>query len=101
MFRGWQAIYDDGTVVTEEKTHWSEVDINRIVSLSLIRDGRKYALPAGHRGWVQAKTATVVVGSSPEIQSRYVGFEEGNSQVILRVMEDTGDCIIEVCPKQK
>jgi len=96
MDRGWKAIYDDGTVVTEEQIHWEEVEQDRVETLSIIRDGREYFLPPNRKGWLQAKTATAVVGSKPEIQSRYVGFEHGNSQIILRVMEDTGDCLVEV-----
>ena len=100
MERGWSAINSDGTTVTEEEANWNEVDHERIQSLSIVRDGRYYVLPSGQKGWIQAKTATAVVGSSPEIQSRYVGFEVENSQVILRVMEDTGSCIIEMRLKQ-
>lgn len=100
MERGWKAIYDDGTVVTEEEMHWEKVDHDRIAILSIVRDGREYTLPPLREGWVggwiQAKTATAVMGEKPKIQSRYVGFEHGNSQIILRVMEETGDCFVEV-----
>jgi len=96
MERGWKAVYNNGRIVTEDEMQWTEVDMRRIVVLSIVRDGREYALPPNCTGWIQAKTATAVVGADSRIQSRYVGFEHGNSQIILRVMEDTGDCLVEV-----
>jgi len=95
MDRFWKAIYSDGTVVTERETHWNNVEVDRIVSLSIVHDGHEHSLPPGMGGWIQAKTATVEVGGNPEIQSRYVGFMSQNSQIVLRVMENTGDCVME------
>ena len=96
MDRGWKAVYRDGTVVTEEQMHWNDVKEDEVIMLSIVRAGREYGLPPLRTKWIQAKTATAVMGSKPEIQSRYVGFEHENSQIILRVMEDTGDCLVEV-----
>lgn len=96
MNRGWKVVYADGTVVTEEQVHWNELDHDRIALLSIVRDGQEFTLPPNRTGWIQAKTATAIVGASPKIQSRYVGFEHGNSQIVLRVMEEDGACFLEV-----
>ena len=99
MKRGWKVLYTDGTVLTEDDTHWMKLDLERVSEVAIVRDGREYALPKGKTGWIQAKTASAAVGGKVEIESRYVGFEEGNSQIVLRVMEATGDCIVETRPK--
>ena len=96
MERGWKAIYNDGTVVTEDDLHWEKVEYDRIAILSIVRDGQEYILPPRRKGWFQAKTATAGIGEKTRIQSRYVGFEHENSQIILRVMEEDGTCLMEV-----
>jgi len=97
MKRGWEVKYFDGTVINEKQMDWKEIPKVGIVQVSLLFDGKRwdiYDKPA----YVQKKRASIIPGT-PEsftIESRSIGYYEGNEKVWYTVDEFTGQMKMEV-----
>ena len=97
MRRGWIVKYADGTVIKETDMEWKQIPKTGIVKLSLLFDGKRWDIhdkPA----YVQKKRASVVPGvpESFSIESRSIGYYEGNKKVWYTVNESTGQMKMEV-----
>jgi len=96
-FRGWSVLYQDGSTATEADTDWKAVKKNQINKLSLCYDGRKWEL-VSKGGYLQKKQASMVPGM-PEtfrVESRSIGYYDGNSKIWYTVDELTGAMKINV-----
>jgi hypothetical protein len=97
MERYWAALLDDDSLATEKDMKWSDLDTSRIRRLTIVFDGRAYALPDGQRNYIQAKTASVPIeGGEAVIESRYIGFREAGREYCLRILESNGFCLMEI-----
>lgn len=96
----WKAICKNGQTVTENSCKWDQVKDN-IISLALVDNDQTIELPRNMDSYVQGKTASVTLGSSNGInlESRYIGFVQGNSIVRIRLAEKTGNITVEYEPK--
>jgi hypothetical protein len=96
-FRGWEVEYTDGTTINEDTTIWQKVPKIGIVRLTLHYDGRRWDI-MDKAEYYQKKHASVVPGmkDSFRIESRSVGYYEGNSKVLYTVDEHTGRMKMEV-----
>ena len=97
MKRGWVVKYKDGTIIREVEMDWKQIPKIGIVKLSLLFDGKRWDIhdkPA----YVQKKRASVVPGApdSFTIESRSIGYYEGNKKVWYTVDEFTGQMRMEV-----
>ena len=93
---GWFCVYDDGTEIIEEKKNWQDVDVARIVLLGVVRNGVVYQLPPGKRNYFQTKSASAIIGQSEvRIESRNIGFIDGKIEFKMKVVESTGDCVMD------
>jgi hypothetical protein len=97
MKRGWVVKYADGTIIKEIEMDWKQIPKIGIVKLSLLFDGKRWDIhdkPA----YVQKKRASVVPGfpDSFTIESRSIGYYEGNKKVWYTVDEFTGQMRMEV-----
>jgi hypothetical protein len=91
----WVATLDDGTMASETSSDWNEVK-DRVVSLRMNVDGKWHSLPDNMECYIQAKTVSAPVGGGEiTIESRYIGFRNGNYEYYLRVDEYTGDVSVE------
>jgi len=97
MRRGWEVEYVDGRVIKEVQMEWKKIPKVDIVRLSLLYDGKQwnvYNKPA----YVQKKKASMIPGvpESFVIESRSIGFYEGNQKIWYTVDEFTGKMNMEV-----
>jgi hypothetical protein len=94
----WKAMDKEGNEYGDlQGDKWVDVR-DKVVKLGMqTKDGRWIFLPRDMEEYVQAKTASSVVGSNHiEIESRYIGFKLGNNTIRVRVDEKTGNISIEV-----
>lgn len=91
MFRGWEVVYDDDSIVREGQLEWKEVKKNKIKILKLIFDNRVWAV-SEKQGYLQKKKGSMVPGfpESFQVESRSIGFYEGKDKVWYTVDESTG-----------
>jgi hypothetical protein len=96
-FRGWQVEYSDGTVIDESQEEWTSIPKKGIKRLILHYDGRQWVLE-NKDVYLQKKRASVIPGiaDSFQIESRSIGYYEGNSKVLYTVDEHTGRMQMEV-----
>ena len=96
-FRGWVVEYADGTIINEEQEEWTKIPKLGIKRLSLHFDGRQWNIE-GKDVYYQKKCASVVPGipDSFQIESRSIGYYEGNNKVLYTVDENTGRMNMEV-----
>ncbi len=96
-FRGWEVEYSDGTTINEDQLDWKKIPKVGIVRLTLHYDGRRWDLQ-NKIAYVQKKRASVVpsVQNSFRIESRSIGYYEGNEKVWYTVDEFTGQMKMEV-----
>jgi len=97
MRRGWVVQYEDGRVIKETDMDWKQIPKTGIVRLSLLFDGKRWDIhdkPA----YVQKKRASIVPGApdSFSIESRSIGYYEGNKKIWYTVNEFTGQMKMEV-----
>ena len=97
MRRGWVVKYEDGRVIKETDMDWKQIPKVGIVKLSLLFDGKRWDIhdkPA----YVQKKRASIVPGAPDSfmIESRSIGYYEGNKKVWYTVDESTGQMKMEV-----
>jgi hypothetical protein len=96
-FRGWQVEYLDGTVINEDQLGWKQIPKTGIVRLTLHYDGRQWTLQ-NKIAYIQKKRASMAPGvtGSFVIESRSIGYYEGNEKVWYTVDEFTGQMKMEV-----
>lgn len=96
-FRGWEAAYEDGTVITEDQAEWKEIPKVGIKRLSLHFDGKQWDL-VGKQVYFQKKRASVIpnIPGSFRVESRTIGFYEDYHKVMYTVDENTGRMTMEV-----
>ena len=97
MRRGWEVELEDGTIIQEVQMDWTKVPKSRIVRLTLRYDGREWNL-TGRDAYLQKKRGSMApfVPGSFRIESRSIGYYDGNSKVWYTVKEDTGKMKVEV-----
>ena len=95
--RGWEAEYQDGTVINENQMEWKKIPKVGMVRVTLHFDGRQWDLQ-NKIAYVQKKRASVVPGVAESfmIESRSIGYYEGNKKVWYTVDEFTGQMKMEV-----
>lgn len=89
--RGWVVEYFDDSTVHEDQVEWRAIKKNQIKTLKLWFDGRCWAL-SGKEGYLQKKQASMIPGiqESFQVESRSIGYYEGNLKVWYTVDESTG-----------
>jgi len=95
--RGWEAEYQDGTVINENQMEWKKIPKVGMVRVTLHFDGRQWDLQ-NKIAYVQKKRASVVPGVTESfmIESRSIGYYEGSKKVWYTVDEFTGQMKMEV-----
>lgn len=95
--RGWEAEYADGTIINENQMEWKKIPKVGMVRVTLYFDGRQWDIQ-NKIAYVQKKRASVVPGipDSFMIESRSIGYYEGNKKVWYTVNEFTGQMKMEV-----
>lgn len=91
MRRGWEIEYRDGSIVKEIDTEWNKISRDGIVRLTLHYEGRRWDV-IGKEAYAQKKRGSAVPGvrDSFMIESRSIGYYEGNKKVWYTVNEHTG-----------
>lgn len=97
MRRYWELEYQDGTIITEEQQGWRKVPKTNIIRLTLHYDGRRWDLH-NKAAYLQKKRGSVIPGveDSFQIESRSIGYYEGNQKIWFTVDEFTGQMKMEV-----
>lgn len=95
--RGWEAEYKDGTIINENQMDWKKLPKQDMVRLTLHFDGRRWDIH-DKVAYVQKKRASVVPGVSDSfrVESRSIGYYEGNKKIWYTVNEFTGQMKMEV-----
>jgi hypothetical protein len=90
-FRGWEAEYEDGTVINEDQAKWTEIPKHGMKRLSLHYDGRQWDI-VGKVVYFQKKQGSVIpnIPDSFRIESRSIGYYEDTYKVFYTVDEHTG-----------
>ena len=96
-FRGWEVELENNEVIREGQVEWKNIPKISIRRLTLRYDGREWNI-SDKPDYFQKKRASVVPGvpDSFKVESRSIGYYEGNSKVLYTVDEDTGRMTIEV-----
>jgi len=96
-FRGWEIEYSDGSTVNEEQLDWKDASKQGMTRLSLHYDGREWNL-CNKVEYYQKKRASVVPGmpGSFKIETRSIGYYDGNDRILYTVNEDTGRMHMEI-----
>jgi hypothetical protein len=96
-FRGWEVTLVNGTVIREGDMEWTEVPKQNISYLTLRYDGRQWDINSKTE-YYQKKQASVIpsMPGSFQIESRSIGYYEGNSKVLYTVNEHTGRMKMEI-----
>jgi len=97
MYRGWEVLLDDNTVIREDDMDWKKVPKNKIVKLSLIYDTKRWDIENKESYFIKYR-ASVVPGNnhSFQIEKRVVGWYEGKNKLAYVVDELSGNCKLEV-----
>ena len=95
--RGWSVEYADGTKINENQMEWKKLPKVGIIRLTLHYDGKCWDIH-DKSAYVQKKRASVVPGVAESfvIESRSIGYYEGNKKVWYTVDEFTGQMKMEV-----
>ena len=97
MYRGWEVLLDDGTVIREDGMDWKKVPKNKIVKLSLIYDTKRWDIENKDAYFIKNRASVVPgINSSFQIEKRMVGWYEGKNKLAYVVDEWTGNCKLEV-----
>ena len=91
MRRGWEVEYEDGKIIKETEMEWYKIPRAGMKRLTLHFDGRRWDLH-DKQAYAQKKRASMVPGikESFTIESRSIGYYEGNNKVWYTVDENTG-----------
>lgn len=97
MRRGWEIELFDGTIVNEAQMDWNKAPKTDIRRLTLRYDGREWNI-FDKIAYLQKKRASAVPGDpkSFRIESRSIGYYEGNQKVWYTVDENTGRMLMSV-----
>jgi len=97
MKRGWEVELEDRTVINENQLDWAKIPKNRIIRLTLRYDGREWNLENGGP-YLQKKRGSMIpfIPESFQVESRSIGYYDGNSKVWYTVKEATGKMRVEV-----
>ena len=96
-FRGWEVEYKNGLILNESNHSWHSISKNNIVRLTLYYDGRQWDID-GKKDYYQKKLGSAIPGRSGSfrIESRSIGYYEGNDIILFTVNEFTGRMKVEV-----
>lgn len=96
-FRGWCVEYKDGSEINESQMEWNSVPKVGIIRLSLHFDGRQWDL-VRKENYFQKKNASTIPGipDSFRIESRSIGYYDGDCKVLYTVNENTGKMKMEI-----
>jgi hypothetical protein len=96
-FRGWEVELKDSRIINEDQMEWTDIPKHDIVRLTLRYDGREWNID-NKKEYYQKKQASVIpsIPESFQIESRSIGYYEGNSKVLYTVNEHTGRMKIEI-----
>lgn len=99
-FRGWEVELSNGKTIREDQMNWKNVPKQGIKRLSLHYDGREWNI-CNKLVYFQKKHASVIPGipNSFRIESRSIGYYEGNNKILYTVDEHTGRMKMEVKSK--
>lgn len=91
----WRGQLKNGSMACETSdVSWDEIK-DELVSLELVGENVNISLPRG-KEYVQAKTCSAnLLNGNCEIESRYIGFKNGDMYTIARVNEKTKRITIE------
>jgi hypothetical protein len=89
---GWVAMSEFGIIFFESKDSWPT---DKVVHLCLVSNGQYFVLPSGKTGYFQSKTMSSSPGAGTELESRNIGYIDGNLEVTLRVSENSHRCFLE------
>lgn len=97
MRRGWEVELANGTVIQETQMNWTKVPKNSIVRMTLRYDGREWNI-VGKDAYLQKKRGSVVPFQPDtfRVESRSIGYYDGNAKIWYTVKETTGKMNIEV-----
>jgi hypothetical protein len=97
QFRGWEVELSNGRIIDEDQMEWTEVPKQDIIRLTLRYDGREWNID-NKSEYYQKKQASVIpsIPGSFQIESRSIGYYEGNSKVLYTVNEFTGRMKMEI-----
>jgi len=97
MRRGWEVEYSDGTTIKENQMDWKNIPKIGIIRLTLHYDGRRWDIH-NKIAYVQKKRGSAIPGdpTSFRIESRSIGYYEGNKKIWYTVDEFTGRMKMEV-----
>jgi hypothetical protein len=95
--RYWEVEYSNGNIIKEMQAEWKEIPKVNIVRLTLFYDGRRWDIH-NKEAYMQKKQASVIPGieDSFMIESRSIGYYDGNQKVWYTVNESTGMMKMEV-----
>lgn len=97
MPKGWVVQYENGSIITEygrdgSQRDWRKIPKKGIKSLSLKWLSKSWTI-SGKEVYLQKKRGWIIPGSSavePNVESRSIGYWEGNNKVFYQVDEETG-----------
>jgi len=95
--RGWEVEYENGSIINENQMEWRKLPKTDMVRVTLHFDGRRWDIH-NKIAYIQKKKASVVPGvpDSFRVESRSIGYYEGNKKVWYTVDEFTGQMRMEV-----
>lgn len=96
-FKGWEIEFSDGTTINEDQADWKNVPKIGIKRLTLHFMGRRWDIN-DKEVYFQKKRASCIPGipESFQVESRTIGYYDGNNKVMYTVDENTGRMIMEV-----
>ena len=96
MRRGWEVQYTDGKIIKESQMNWKDLPKVNIVRLTLHFDGKRWDIH-NKVAYVQKKRASISpAGNDFRVESRSIGYYEGNQKIWYTVNEFTGQMEMEV-----
>lgn len=97
MRRYWEVEYSDGTIINEDQQDWKKIPKIDMVRLTLHYDGRRWDLH-NKVAYLQKKRGSIIpnIPGSFCIESRSIGYYEGNQKIWFTVNEATGQMKLEV-----
>jgi hypothetical protein len=89
--RGWEVEYENGNIFREDSYHWNKIPKINITRLTLRYDGREWNI-SGKEAYLQKKRGSMIPGvkESFVVESRSIGYYEGNKKIWYTVNESTG-----------
>jgi hypothetical protein len=97
MGRGWEAEYENGNTINESQMDWKKIPKKDMIRLTLHYDGRRWDIH-NKDAYLQKKRGSMVPfqPDSFVVESRSIGYYEGNQKIWFTVNESTGQMRMEV-----